>query len=213
MGIFADYQKYKQHNPEYASWKSKRDLNEAKKLAYLKQNPIEENVKKEEIQRGQALLNAIDVMDEYSQSKAENMEVATDQMVNAATQIAQYAGAIVGGILCFIPPIAKTIDRIALKISPKADKGLSRIVLVLGTGMLASLATAMGLQGWAASKQVAASRNGRFEAMQNELQDVKKFAALTEEQQKLQEEIAQKIPTTKDMLNGNISKNSNMLNP
>lgn len=213
MGIFADYKDYKVYNPEYKPWKDKRNLDEAKRLEYLKQNPNAQNSQKEDVQRAEALLNAIDIMDEYSQSKAENMEIVTDQMVQTATQIAQFGGSIVGGILCFIPPIAKTIDHIAFKINPKIDKGLSRIAVCLGTGVIASLATAMGLQGWAAAKQVSASRNGRFEAMQNELQDVKKFATLTDDQEKLQNELAQKIPTTKAMLKGNIAQNSNMLNP
>ena len=39
MGIFADYKDYKVYNPEYKPWKDKRNLDEAKRLEYLKQNP------------------------------------------------------------------------------------------------------------------------------------------------------------------------------
>ena len=49
------------------------------------------------------------------------------------------------------------------------------------TGLFALGATVV-MQAWAAKKQVGASRNGRFEAMKNELADPKNFAILTPEQ-------------------------------
>ena len=70
VGIFADYKLYKNYEPQYADWKKAKDLSEAQKLEYLKTNPIDEKTKNEEIQRGKALLRAIDLMDEYSQTRA-----------------------------------------------------------------------------------------------------------------------------------------------
>lgn len=218
MGIFTDYKEYTKYLPDYKPWKDKRNLDEAKKLKYLKQNPVDVQTRARDIQRGQVLLNAIDIMDEYSQSKAENMEVMTTQAIAAVAETASYAGMAVGGVLAAIPPIAKSIDKFSAKLTKKIFKkevkgAFPKLYFAMGVGMIASLATNMLMQGWAASQQVAASRRGRFEAMKNELQDVRKFAVLTDEQLAKQAEIAEKMPTTKAMKKGNLAKKSNLLNP
>lgn len=76
MEIWQNYKKYKEYIPEYKQWSAQQDLQQAKREEYLKQHP--DKVNQEDIRRGQILLHAIDVMDEYSQSNAEDMEVATE---------------------------------------------------------------------------------------------------------------------------------------
>ena len=166
MGIFQDYKQYKTYEPQYEFWKSRKDLEEAKRLEYLKQNQIDDKTKNEEIQRGKALLRAIDVMDEYSQSRAENMEIATQQAVNAIGQIAVFATTFgCFGLLKF-KPIGNAIKSL-IKRYPKIGNKFMLLPSILG--LLTSMGFTMCLQGWAASKEVGASRNGRFEAMKNEL--------------------------------------------
>ncbi|MCR4880419.1 MAG: hypothetical protein K6A44_00485 [bacterium] len=209
MGIFSDYKAYKKYEPQYALWKDDKDKSEAKKLEYLKKNPVDEKTKQEEIQRGKALLRAIDVMDEYSQSRAENMEIATQQVMGVANTLAQYAGVGLGFLTMLLPPVRKGLDVLGNKF-PKI--GRYRFLIPPAIGFLASIGAIVSMQGWAASKEVGASRKGRFEAMRNELSDPKNFAVLNEEQVKKQEEIAAKIPTTKDMKKGIRAKNSSLLN-
>ena len=62
MSMFGDYKAYKTYEPAYASWKNRRDIKEAKRLEYLKRHPNE--ISKEDIQRGQTIIRAIDIMDE-----------------------------------------------------------------------------------------------------------------------------------------------------
>ena len=210
MGIFADYKSYKKYEPQYADWKKDKDLAEAQKLEYLKTNPIDEKTKNEEIQRGKALLRAIDVMDEYSQTRAENMEVATQQAVAMMSCFSSYVGMGLGFLSLLLPPVKKGLSKLAERF-PKINS--YKYFIPAGVGMLASMAVSMCLQSWAASKEVGASRKGRFEAMKNELSDVKNFAVLTEEQKAKQDQIVSKMKTTKDMKKGIAAKKSNLMNP
>ena len=63
MSILGDYKAYKTFAPDYLTWKNNRDLQEAKRIEYLKQNPNKINL--EDIQRGKALLRSIDIMDHH----------------------------------------------------------------------------------------------------------------------------------------------------
>ena len=61
MSTFGDYKSYKKYAPQYAEWKATRDLAEAKRQEYLRQNPSAIN--QDDIKKSKALLRAIDVMD------------------------------------------------------------------------------------------------------------------------------------------------------
>ena len=144
MGIFSDYKAYKKYEPQYAIWKSDKDDKEAKKLEYLKQNPIGEDVKIKEVQRGKALLRAIDVMDEYSQSRAENMEIATQQAMSFMNMLAQYGGLGLGFLAMLLPPVRKGLDALGNKFP---SFGKYKYLLPPAVGFLASLGVIASMQG------------------------------------------------------------------
>ena len=98
MSTFGDYKSYKKYEPAYVSWKKNQDIVEAKRMAYLKQNP--DAVSDEDIQRGQTLIRAIDIMDEYSQKRAEDTEVATEAAMGMALELLMIGGAGLGLSLC-----------------------------------------------------------------------------------------------------------------
>ena len=108
MSTFGDYKSYKKYEPAYANWKNKRDIQESKRMAYLKQNPNE--MSKEDIQRGQALVRAIDIMDEYSQKRAQDVEVATQSVVSMALEFMIFAGPVGCGISTVLRMIAGVED-------------------------------------------------------------------------------------------------------
>ena len=94
MSTFGDYKSYKKYIPQYAEWKHSRDLAEAKRQEYLRQNPSAIN--QDDIKKSKALLRAIDVMDEYSQKRAEDTEVATEEIIGWGVSIAMALGAGIG---------------------------------------------------------------------------------------------------------------------
>ena len=60
------------------------------------------NLNQEDIQRSKTLLRAIDVMDENSQKRAEDMEVATETVVSTGLEIASTAGMLLIGALVLL---------------------------------------------------------------------------------------------------------------
>lgn len=177
MSTFNDYKSYKKYEPAYASWKQERDITNAKRLAYIKAHPEVRNTK--DLQRGQTLLRAIDIMDEYSQKRAEDMEVATESVIGSGLEFSFMAGMGLGALIGKIKPIEKFFLKLA-----KNHKHAPLIALGIPAAIGALLGTlaAFPLMSWGAKAEVSASRKGRFEAMRKELKNPNGFAILTPEQ-------------------------------
>ncbi len=208
MDFVNNYKEYKKYYPEYESWRNTQEQNRAKRLEYVKRNPNSMN--KEDIQRGKILLHAIDVMDEYSQSNAEDMEVATEfatgQVVGISTGLGMLAGLPLANL--------KFVKRLAGKIS-KNVHGAGMIVQMLPSvvGMLIGTAVSFPVIAWATKTKVSASRHGRFEAMRKDLSNPAIFAVLTPEQMKKAEADAKNI-NLDDKVKKRIDKKTGMgVNP
>lgn len=188
MSAFGDYKAYKKYEPAYPSWKYARNLTESKRQEYLRRHP--ENINQDDIQRGKVLIRAIDVMDEYSQKRAEDMEVATEAAAGFGLDAAMFGGAAVGAVIGKLKPVKNAL----LKYfgNDKSSK-LIREGLPMGIGALVAMIAAFPIFSWAAKAEVTASRRGRFEAMRKDLKNPKGFAILTEAQIKEAEKKAQNI--------------------
>ncbi len=191
MSTFGDYKLYKKYEPVYSDWKNKRDVQTAKRIAYLEAHPELNN--NDDIQRGKTLLRAIDIMDEYSQKRAEDMEVATENVVGLGLDAAIFGGSALGLLLSRIKPINNIITSILkplekplkMNLTTSAQKGGKNQYVKIASavfGGLVGLIASFPLMAWAAKTEVSASRKGRFEAMKNELNNPKVFAVLTDEQ-------------------------------
>lgn len=204
MSTFGDYKAYKRYEPDYAGWKFKRDADEAKRMEYLRRNP--DMLNSEDIQRGKALIRAIDIMDEYSQKRAEDMEIATETAVGYGLDAAVFGGAAIGAAIGNLKPI-KTFLQQNFKQSKKIA-----MFLPVCVGCIVGVIAAFPLYAWAAKSEVAASRRGRFEAMRKDLSNPKGFAVLTDEQTKLAQARAKNIVLEKEKKPGlEIGKTFNSL--
>ena len=188
MSAFGDYKAYKKYEPAYPCWKYARDLKESKRQEYLRRHP--ESIDQNDIQRGKVLIRAIDVMDEYSQKRAEDMEVATETAVGYGLDAAIFGGAAAGAVIGNLKPVKNFLMKHFGK--DKYTKYIGK-GLPLGIGALAGMIAAFPMYAWAAKAEVAASRRGRFEAMRKDLKNPKGFAVLTEAQIKEAEQKAQNI--------------------
>ncbi len=197
MSMFGDYKAYKRYEPAYANWKQSRDIMDAKRLEYLKQNPQEYNP--EDVQRGKTLLRAIDIMDEYSQKRAEDTEVATESAVGWGTDLAVLAGGALGYSLSKFKGVQKFLGKFTGK--GKSAEGIASL-LSTGLGAVFGMVAAFPLYAWASKIEVSASRRGRFEAMRKDLKSPNGFAVLTPEQIQQAKIISQniQIPKEKDSL-------------
>ena len=166
MEILSNYKNYRQYLPEYSNWADKQDLENAKRLEYLKRNPDKMN--EGDIQRGKNLLHAIDVMDEYSQANAEDTEVATQMATSQVVGLATMLGTMLGGASVFLKPVQKFITKIS-----RGNKVIEMFAGVAPSiiGMLIGTAASFPAIIWSTKAKVGASRRGRFEAMNNDLKN------------------------------------------
>ena len=178
MEVYQNYKKYREYVPEYKQWKEERNNQEAKRLEYIKRNP--DAINKDDLQRSKALLHAIDVMDEYSQKNAEDMEVATEMAAGQAIEIVNMAGLGAGMLTMALP---KKYPKLVFPI----------MMIPTAIGYVASIVASFPIMAWAAKTQVGASRQGRFEAMRKDLNNPNSFAVLTDEQLKQAQNDAQNI--------------------
>jgi len=178
MSMFGDYKAYKNYEPYYSDWKKNRDIADAKRLKYIELHPEVKNPK--DIQKGKNLLRAIDIMDEYSQKKAENMEAATEPIITIGLELAGFAGGALGFALGKIKPIGKFFGKFASKGSKYTN--IIKLGIPTGIGIILGSFTAFPLMAWGAKAEVGASRKGRFEAMRKELDNPNGFAILTPDQ-------------------------------
>ena len=188
MEVYQNYKKYREYVPEYKQWKEERNNQEAKRLEYIKRNP--DAVNKDDLQRSKALLHAIDVMDEYSQKNAEDMEVATEMAAGQAIEVVNMAGLGAGMLTMALPPVSKGLN----SLSKKYPQLVFPIMMIpTAIGYVASIVASFPIMAWAAKTQVGASRQGRFEAMRKDLNNPNSFAVLTGEQLKQAQNDAQNI--------------------
>ncbi len=188
MEILNNYLEYRKHKPEYKEWNNKRKEYAAKKEQYLKENPISEAEKQRQLQKIKVVLNAVDTMDEFSQRKAENTEIATQVVKGTASQFASYAGIGAGTLLLLamrnkLSSLEKTNPALALILT------FSPILF----GSFASLLITAPLVNWTTKAEIFASKIGRHEAVKTQLDSENQFAVLNDEQIKEVEEKAKLI--------------------
>ena len=193
MSMFGDYKAYKHYAPAYASWKQERDIMEAKRLEYLKLHPEEFN--SEDVQRGKTLLRAIDIMDEYSQKRAQDMEIAAGTGAETAISLSQVAGAALGYSSSRLKSVQSFMDKVARRF--KFNKSIAEQLIPTIAGLIVGIIASFPVQAWVARVQVSASRKGRFEAMRKDLNNPNGFAILTPEQIQTAEKRMQSLPQEK----------------
>ena len=188
MEILSNYKNYRKYLPEYDSWSKNQDLDSAKRLEYLKQNP--EKMNEADIQRGKSLLYAIDVMDEYSQANAEDTEVATQMASSQVIGLATMGGMALASPLLFMKSFKKLIEKVSKK---NVALGMMLGAVPSIAGMMLGAVASFPAIILSTKAKVGASRRGRFDAMSKDLNNPAVFAVLTPEQQKRVEELAKDI--------------------
>ncbi len=199
MEVYKNYKQYIQFKPEYASWKEERNKTDAQRLAYLKNNPVDEKTKQLDKKRGEIIIHAVNVMDEYSQSNAEDMEVLTEEIQGQVLGGIMLLGAGLGALAMTIKPLqGKWKNLVAQK--PHLDELKAYIPSFIGA--ILSIPAYLPMSAWAAKKQVKASRQGRLEAINKDLSNPAVFAILNETQMQEAKNIAKTLPDEKDKEKG-----------
>ena len=191
MEALTNYIDYRKNKPSYKSWKNSQDEKEAKRLAYIEKYGISEEQKQNDIKRAKAVLNAVDIMDEYSQSRAEETEMLAQPVMQSIGSIASTIGMGLGCLLVSRKKVGKIFNNISIQ------KNIDKNTLYMGATVLIatlfSLPAMLASYVWGTKKEIEASRIGRHEAMNKDLASAKQFAILNDEQVAKRDEISKTI--------------------
>ncbi len=195
MSILDNYKDYRKNKPSYNDWKEERNLQEAKRIAYLRKNGIDPNAQKADIERAKAVLNAVDVMDEFSQSKAEEMEMTVETGNSWLVGISSSIGF---GLAVLSTELNKNVKNAVESFQENGLKG-TKSPWLLVPAIIASVPVAACIifgSVNSAKQETKASRLARTEAMNTRLASAKQFAVLNDEQEKQVNEKAKNIEVT-----------------
>ncbi len=191
MEALTNYIDYRKNKPSYEPWKNSQDEKEAKRLAYIEKYGISEEQKQNDIKRAKAVLNAVDIMDEYSQSRAEETEMLTQPVMQTIASITSTLGMGLGFLLVSNKKIGKLLSNLS------KQKNIEKNILYMGlatlSGAITSLPIMLASYVWGTKKEIEASRIGRHEAMNKDLASAKQFAILNDEQVAKRDEISKTI--------------------
>lgn len=191
MEALTNYIDYRKNKPSYKSWKNAQDEKEAKRLAYIEKYGISEEQKQNDIKRAKAVLNAVDIMDEYSQSRAEETEMLTQPVISTIASISSSIGFGLGCLLMLNKKTGKILDTISKQ--KNIEKNTLGMGLATAIGVILSMPAMFGAYVWGTKKEIEASRIGRHEAMNKDLASIKQFAVLNDEQETKRDEISKTI--------------------
>lgn len=191
MEALTNYIDYRKNKPSYKSWKNAQDEKEAKRLAYIEKYGIGEEQKQNDIKRAKAVLNAVDIMDEYSQSRAEETEMLTQPVISTIASISSSIGFGLGCLLMLNKKTGKILDTISKQ--KNIEKNTLGMGVATAIGVILSMPAMFGAYVWGTKKEIEASRIGRHEAMNKDLASIKQFAVLNDEQETKRDEISKTI--------------------
>lgn len=222
QNIGQTYKDYKKEIPNYNAWKKQREIRSAKKEYLFKTKPPSEEELKKAKAKAEILFNAVDIMDDYSQEKAQDTEQVIQNFAYSVSQIAAFLGFALMGAIGFTKFGQNITKNIIEKFTKKAISPKDLEILPLGSaGLWATAGTYLGtivgqipFSVFSAKCEVAASRTARFEAMQNELDDYNQFVILNDKQKEEVENLAKNIQLSKkEKKNSKLQKTYEMFEP
>ncbi|MBQ8848564.1 MAG: hypothetical protein IJ003_06425 [Candidatus Gastranaerophilales bacterium] len=175
----------------YKQWKADRENNQTKKSIYLNANPISKEEYDQVVKKAKIVLDAVDIMDDYSQKKAESREIAFDTLNMASNEGGTYFSLALAAI---VKKLTKGAD-IAFKEVMSGDfKNIKKLTPAVLTFVIPMVIITIISSLWGSKKQIEGSRLGRIESIEKDLSSLNQFAVLDENQEKTVHKIAQNIP-------------------
>ena len=176
MGQFINsVREVKRNYNVYDNWEQQQADEKAQKEYLAKNLQLPKDKVELTEAKAKTVIRAAEMLDNRSENNCEDMEMCTSVLSMLAVMP-----------LAFVPLLGLKMK------SPKAV-GILNIASLLTTFIASS-----GLILWGTAKQKEASRIGRFQAMQNELKDVKNFVIYTPEQIDAAVKKAEQIPDEKE---------------
>lgn len=194
MGIINTYKEFKQFEPTYNEWHNCNLIKNSKKEQILKNKPITPEVLKEQ-QRAKILIDTYTTLDEYAQTKAEDIDSVSQTLLYISVGILGATGTFLG----------KKISNLF-----KNQKVAKTLPSIMGIGF--ALATFLPFVQTTVINQVRVNRIARFDGLHNNLFHLNNFALLTDAQKKEALEQAKKMPDKAVSAQNSIINRSNLFN-
>ena len=176
MEILSTYRDFKRFEPSFIEWRQKQELRNQKAQNVLASKPVTQDVLKEQ-QRAKTLVNILTSIDEYAQTKAEDVDSVSQTLLYVSVGALGAVGTFLG-------------KNIASHI--KNQKIAKSLPSAMGVGF--ALATFLPVVRSTVHNQVRANRIARFDGIHSDkLFHINNFAVLTPEQEKEAQKKADKI--------------------
>lgn len=192
MEFFDSIKQVKSNWQPYKKWEAEQDDKEFQRQKLHKMVPTSKEDLGQASQYGRTLIDSINVMDQYSINKAEDVETASEIALQFIGLPLAIGGAVISDILVKIPKVKQFLEK---KISNDVLRGAAPQVL---TPLVLALTVSPILMVKFASYEKEASRVARYQAREDELKDPRNFVIYNEEQITEAKRIAKTLPDPKE---------------
>lgn len=197
----------------YKKWDAEQEDKEFQRQALYKRVPSSKEDLEKASQYGRTLIDSINIMDQYSINKAEDVELATDAGLEFVGMGVGIAGLALGAIALKSAKLNKIIDKLSnkfiSKFTPAAAKTMKMSLILNAVPVLLALIVMPYFMIKAKFYQKEASRVARYQAREQELKDPKHFVIYSDEQIKEAKEITKTMPDVEEKKKSKINPISN----
>lgn len=214
MEFFNSIQQIKTNWQPYKKWEAEQEDKEFQRQELYKRVPTSKEDLEKASQYGRTLIDSINIMDQYSINKAEDVELAADAGLEFIGMGVALAGLALGAIALKSSKLNKITNELSNKIRkkyhsfPAQEMVIKSFILEAGLVLL-SLITMPYFMVKAKFYQKEASRVARYQAREDELKDPKYFVIYSDEQIKEAKEIAKTMPDIVEKKKSKINPISN----
>ncbi|MDD3437322.1 MAG: hypothetical protein PHC64_09255 [Candidatus Gastranaerophilales bacterium] len=201
MEFFNSIQQIRANWQPYKKWEAEQDDKEFRRQELHKRFPASEEELQKASQYGRTLIDSINVMDQYSINKAEDVEMASEVGLEFVSMVVGAVGLALGGIAYKNSKLNKFIDKLLVNTLPSIladDKFITNMfkfeLFWAAASILLSIITMPYFMLKAKSYEKEASRIARYQAREEELKDPENFVVYDAKQINEAKEIAKTLP-------------------
>lgn len=187
MEFFNSIRDVKRNWQPYKKWEAEQNDKEAQRQELHKRVPASKRELAEASQYGRVLIDSVNVMDQCSINKAEDVEMTFESLNSVLTTGLELAGL---GAYFFsqkIPAVKKYLDKLPAN-------SMKKISLLFIAPMILPLMAMPFISVASASCEKEASRIARYQAREQELKDPKSFVVYNKQQMDEAKKIASTLP-------------------
>lgn len=202
MEFLNSIQNIKSNWGPYKKWEKDQEDKDFQRKELYDKVPVSQDELEHASQYGRTLIDSINLMDQYSINKAEDVELATEAAQTLVMEGVGILGGGLGGGLGFVATKSPKMNKIFKNCSPGLTIYFASIVGTVLSTIIAMPFIAVKSKTY----QKEASRVARYQAREEELKDPKNFVIYNKEQIEKAKEIAKNMPDIPE-------KKKNSLNP